>query len=691
MTKAARPRTAKADPSNIADDAGDGDTTDLGATDKSAAEADDVHALAIRRWQAGYERDRDNVDQAYEDLAFLEGDQWPREALTLRENEKRPIQTFNRMPQFVRQITGDMRLARPGIKVVPVDSNSDREIARVRAGLIRYIENRSDAQAAYYHGADQQVAAGIGHWRVIKEYASDSTFNQELRVVGIDDGIAVIWDDDAILPNREDARYCFVPVDMSHERYKERWPDAALSDFADNTTAITSGWCGADFVRVCEYWVKEPSTRQLALLSNGAIEDVTGDDPRAERYTAQGVRVETREATQVRRYVISYGGILEGPVDWPGRYIPIVRCPGEETRIGRKTKRRGIIRFAKDAQRAYNYGRSTQTEITALQPKSPFIGTERNFQQYEEFWSLANTKAFPYLPYTPDPSNGGAPPQRVQPPVSSQGVNEMVMLAAEDMKAVIGLYDASLGAAASETSGRAILARQREGDVGAFVYQDNWSRAIRHTATILNDLIPHVYDAERTIRILGDDGREELIRINQAAPGDGMADTEHVLNDVTIGAYDVVFLPGPSFSTRREEAREGMNTFMQAAPQAAPLIIDLIAMAQDWPNADKIGRRLESLLPPQIRAREAQERGEQVTPDPQQALAAQAEQVKAQIEQARIAAELERLRLENEGRQLDNQRRLIELRAAAVAAGARETGQGVAPRVRVDPANPRGQ
>ena len=116
------------------------------------------------------------------------------------------------------------------------------------------------------------------------------------------------------------------------------------------------------------------------------------------------------------------------------------------------------------------------------------------------------------------------------------GVNETVALAAEDMKAVIGIYDAGLGARSNETSGSAILARQREGDVGAFVYQDNWSRAIRHTATILNDLIPHVYDAERTIRILGEDGREELIRINQAAPGDGMEETERVLNDVTVGA-----------------------------------------------------------------------------------------------------------------------------------------------------------
>ena len=645
---------------------------------------DDVHALALKRWQAGYERDRDNIDAAYEDLEFLEGNQWPAEAIKIRESEDRPIQTFNRMPQFVRQITGDMRLARPGIKVVPVDSGADRSIARIRAGLIRYVENRSDAQAAYCHAADQQVAAGIGHWRVIKEYADDTTFNQELRVVAVEDGISVIWDGDAILPNKEDARWCFVPVDISRDSYKERWPDHPVTDFESKADATATGWCGADFVRVCEYWVKKPVTRVLALLPSGAIDDVTDDDPRAARYRAQGIRVEERESTKVCRYVISYGDILEGPVEWPGRHIPIVRCPGEETRIGRKVKRRGIIRFAKDAQRAYNYGRSTQTEVTALQPKAPFIGTEKNFEQYDQIWSIANRKAFPYLPFTPDPSNGGVPPQRSSPAVSLSGVNETVALAAEDMKAVIGIYDAGLGARSNETSGKAILARQREGDVGSFVYQDNWSRAIRHTAVILNDLIPHVYDAERTIRILGEDGREELIRINQAAPGDGMAETERVLNDVTLGAYDVVFQPGPSYSTRREEAREGMNTFMQAAPQAAALVLDLFAEAQDWPNAEKIGKRLEHLLPAELRAREAAERGEaepqaagavQAGAAPAAAAQAATQAIQMQAAQLRLQGELQKLALENEGRALDNERRKIELAGAAKGAGGRDPNQ----------------
>src|ERR1043165_8204388 len=193
MTKSAKRKPSGSGGAESDDDSESGTARRMGGApqrDKPQRDASEVHRVAIRRWHAGYDRERDNIRESYEDLKFLEGDKWPADAVTLRENEKRPVQTFNRMPQFVRQITGDMRLSKPGIKVVPVDSGSDKEIARIRAGLIRYIENRSDAQAAYYHGGDQQVAAGIGHWRVIKEYAGDTTFNQELRIVAIEDGIA---------------------------------------------------------------------------------------------------------------------------------------------------------------------------------------------------------------------------------------------------------------------------------------------------------------------------------------------------------------------------------------------------------------------------------------------------------------------------------------------------------------------
>ncbi len=234
---------------------------------KAAAEAKVVET-AMKRWRRADEADRENRLEAYADLEFLEipGAQWTSQAKTMRGD--RPCLEFNRLPTTIAQITGDIRQMRPAVKVVPVDSRGDVKTADVIAGIVRYVENRSDAPAAYFTGADQQVAAGIGHWRVETEYGSDSTFEQEIRITGIPDGIGVRWDPDAKLPTREDARFCFVPVDMTRDVFEEIYPDATAAEMGDPglTESGLSEWATNDTVRVCEYWTKTPVKKTLALM-----------------------------------------------------------------------------------------------------------------------------------------------------------------------------------------------------------------------------------------------------------------------------------------------------------------------------------------------------------------------------------------------------------------------------------------
>jgi hypothetical protein len=176
------------------------------------------------------------------------------------------------------------------------------------------------------------------------------------------------------------------------------------------------------------------------------------------------------------------------------------------------------------------------------------------------------------------------------------------------MKAIIGIYDASLGARSNETSGKAIMARQREGDVATFHFIDNLARAIRHTGRILIDLIPKVYNAERVIRVLGEDGSPRSVQVNSGQPQpvlgpDGKPQEDEqgqvmmALHDLTVGKYDLTVTTGPSFTTRREEAAMQMTEFVRAFPAAAPVIGDLLAQNLDWPGADEIAERLKSINP----------------------------------------------------------------------------------------------
>lgn len=632
------------------------------------AEKEDNAAIckqALERYQRWAERERENTDAAYEDLKFRAGEQWDKNVLEERTNEGRPVLTINRIPQFIRQVTGDMRQMRPSIKTVPVDSRGDKDTAETIAGMIRYIENRSDAAAIYMGGAESQVTCGIGHWMVTKEYADGLTFNQELRIVGIDDQVAVACDPDAKLPMREDAKWWIIPVDMSREAFKEAYPDVNVEDFDDANAPNATGWFDNDFIRVAAYWVKKPAKRILALLPDGGVADLTDKDE-AERVeigkTAK--KIEERDSFKVCRYLITACHVLE-ETEWPGMNIPIVPSYGEEIKIGKKVVRHGLTRFARDPQRMVNYYSSAEAESVALQPKVPWLATEKNVEKYKDMWATANRKAHSVLIYQPDPANGNAPPQRVQPAVSSQGISEGLDRAVADMKGVIGIYDAGLGNKSNETSGKAILARQREGDVGTYVYIDNWSRSIRRTGSILIDLIPHVYDTERMIRIMGDDGKVDLKWINKPVgmqtidPHTGqVSDEQTVQNDVTVGAYDVVLETGPSFTTKREEAKESMREFIQSAPETAPVIMDLVAKSMDWPLADEIAKRLEVVAPPpvqQLIAKQKKERGEEEQPSPpspaeqMQQAAAQLELQNKQLENEKLKAEISKIAGEAQG------------------------------------------
>jgi len=605
---------------------------------------DDFLKAAIDRADEAYRHESDNMSEAYEDLAFKAGDQWPIWAKQQREVQRRPILTINRVPQFVHQVTGDLRLMRPSIKVTPADGLAKPAIAELLSGMIRTIENRSEARVAYAIGADSQVSCGIGHWRVTTEYAQETTFNQEIRIVQIEDGLSVLWDPDSILPTREDALYCFVPVDMTREKFKRLYPDAPVEDFADYDSRFHSYWFDADRVRVAEYWEKRDARRLLAQMHDGSLMDLTAwEEGEIEALQASGrvAKLEERPGHKIFRSLLTLGHVLEAPAEWPGRMIPIVPVMGEEIRIGRKIVRHGLIRFMKDPQRLYNFARTTQAEYLALSPKAPFIGTDKNFEEHEDEWASANEQNWPYLRYTPDARNGNAAPQRQTPPMPSPGLSEAVSLAAEDMKGVTGIYDAGLGKSANEVSGVAIRARQYEGDVGTVQYADNFALAIRHTGRIVVDLIPHIYDTERLVQVQQADGSVDMVVINKAlasgelepegteqsvdpsatarsakadmsgldiVPGDAEDDAHirgggraAVLNDVTIGAYGVVLDMGPSFSTRRQEARDGMEQLINV-PGIGPLILDLYARAQDWPDASEVADRLAVMLPPPIQA-----------------------------------------------------------------------------------------
>jgi len=566
-------------------------------------------AEAVERFGQGETFDRENREAGEEDAKFAAGEQWDEDALASRSGL--PCLTINTLPQFIAQVVGDIRINRPSIKVRPAEE-SDKELAEVREGLIRAVERDCNAQGVYVSAGQSQVTCGIGNFRVSLKFASDMAFERDIEIGRIPNPFAVVWDPMSVEPTGRDARWCFVSDQIDRKEFEARYPDMQSSDLA--VTQTVAGWVTTDTVRISEYWrvVDKPMT--IALMQDGSVIP-------AEKVPEGEIPVDTRKSSRkyACMYLITGQNILEGPFEWPIDRVPIMRVQGWEFNVGEKRVRFGLVRWAKDPQRLKNYWRSVAAQTLAQAPKGKWLAHESSLvEEREDDFRNAAMSSDPLLIYG---GNGPAPVYTNPPPIPASLLQEAA-LNAQDMKDVTGLHDASLGMKSNETSGRAILARQKEGDVATYVYHDNLKAAIAEAGRVINDLIPTVYDTARTIRIVGEDDSTEVKRIN---------DPSHPQNlDINQGRYDVVVETGPSYSTRRQEAAESLMQFVQAIPQAAGVASDLIAKAMDWPMADTIAERLKKTIPPQIL--EGEEGQQPKQPDPAAAMQAQMQQMMAELE-----------------------------------------------------------
>lgn len=591
-----------------------------------------VHEEALGRFEKAEKAEQHNREMADEDMRFAAGEHWPETIRQQREKQNRPCLTNNRLPAFIAQVVGDARQNKPAIKVHPVDDGSDEEIAELYEGLIRHIETASSAPTAYLTAFEHACTGGFGHWRILTDYADENSFDQDIIIKRIQNPFSVYWDDNSKEYDRSDAEWCFVEEMLTKEAFAAKYPKDTPSDWEGEFIGSDfNGWVTTDNeVRVVEYWRKKRIKKTIYQLADGSITD----SPMA---TDMVYRERESFDTKIERYVLSGKDILSGPEEWPGKHIPIVTITGPEEWVSGRAQYRSIIRYAKDPARMYNYWQTAITEKIALAPKAPWIATVDQIAGLEHIWAASNVENRAYLPYNPDQS--APPPQRVNPAAVNAAEINQAQQSIDDIKATTGIHDASLGNQGNETSGRAILARQREGDTATFAWIDNLSRGIARTGRILIDLIPKIYDAQRTVRILGEDGASELAEIN-SPDVDAMGMIQGYLNDLSVGKYDITVSTGPSYGTRRMEAAESMMQFIQAFPAAAPIAGDLIAKAMDWPGADEIAERLKAMIPPEIL-------NEEKTPEEMQAMQEQMAQ-QQQMEQEQQAMAKQQFELEQQ-------------------------------------------
>jgi hypothetical protein len=650
---------------------------DVVAAGKVSDNPDDDRLATMRhRFTVAQAAYSDSREDELDDLRFMAGSpdnawQWPADVLATRGAVQgqtinaRPCLTINKLPQHVRLVTNEQRQNRPTARVIPADDNADPEVAEIFDGIVRHIEYMSDADVAYDTACDNQVTYGEGYIRILTEYCKEDSFEQDIRIARVRSSFSVYMDPMIQDPCGQDANWCFITEDIPKAEYERMYPDATpvtgmmSQGVGDQTLAM---WVSQETVRIAEYFYIDTRKAKLNLYpDNITAFEGTPEDRRLK--TAYGKPLRSRESDRRKVMWIKTNGyeVLEER-EWAGKYIPVIRVVGNEFEVDGQIYISGLVRNAKDAQRMYNYWVSQEAEMLALAPKAPFIGYGGQFEGYETNWKTANTNNWPYLEVNPDVTDGaGNPlplPERAQPPMAQTGLIQAKMGAGEDIKSTTGQYDSSIGATSNERTGRAILARERQGDTSTYHYVDNLARAVKYVARQLVDLIPKIYDTQRVARIIGVDGDVGMARINPAQPEAvrSIINEEGIeiakIYNPNVGTYDVQVSSGPSYMTRKQEAMDTMGQILQTNPALWSVAGDLFVKNMDWPGAETMAKRFEKMLDPKVLQDTDESPEAQAMRQQMEQMAQEMERTTAQIQALMQSYEMQKLAIDEQNSQI---------------------------------------
>lgn len=602
----------------------------------------DILETALERFKNAYDSDRSERDFAADDLRFGHNEdnaQWPKEIKAQRESDwpPRPCLSLNKIPEKIDLVEGEFRQLKPSYKIRGVDDKADSATAEIIAGLVRHIEYNSNARVAYNGSHNSTLYCGRGAWRIDIDDAEDDPFVRDIKINRIADVFSVVFDPASTAPDKSDARYCFVYTDVPEDDFKRDYPDADITQWP--TDKYWVDWRKDKRIRVAEYWYKditeveafklrradENSYKSVVVYSKEEIDplnDIVEQSKKVKR-------------TVLKRCLMTASDIIEQPTEWPTTRIPIVFEVGKTVNVDGQDKHRGMVRHTKTPIQMYNYWSSSVTEQIALSPKAPYLITPKMLDGFQNgWWDQANVRNFAYLPYNPDPLAPGGRPSREVPAQLSTAIASELARMEHDIMSAMGIYESSLGDSGQEKSGRAIMARQKQGNLGSYTFTDNFQTALTYSIRVIVELIPYVYDTERVVRILGDDMTERTIPINAgpqsqllnadlpkdmlAGPRPGI--TEY-WNDLTVGKYDVVVSIGPSYDTQRQERLAVLMDLIQNVPQFGQAALDIIVKSMDMPGGDELVKRARKMVPIGIRDPEPGEETPEQQPDPAMILA----------------------------------------------------------------------
>lgn len=547
---------------------------------------------AINRFKTSEDANSHNIASSMEDQHFLYVSSWDTKVKEFRESEEvnKPCLELPIILKYVKRLTNEVRLNSPGLSAHPIDDKADIKTAQKISGLLTKFLDNEDANIKLASAFENMVESGFGYCRVRSDYIADDSRHQDPVLDYIPNPHSVVCDVESEILSGLDSKYWFITTDMLRSEFESEYPEATITNFNSSSLGnAQQSWIGEETVRVAEYY-------ELNKKKDTLIEGIGEDGEEIKGFKSDldmsNIIVSYSRPTFKRFwtwYKITGTDILESE-ELKIEVSPVIRFVGRAKNINNKTHFYSLIRNSKDAQRMYQFWRSSEAEVLNQTIKTPFIGAVGQFKS-DPRWKMANIQGANYLEYDAMSIDGTPVPPPIKTPAPEPPVGYITAAQAskEDVRETMGLSDDQVGNQGNEISGVAINARVQQGEITTYDFIDNFNKSVEHVYKAFFDITRYVVDVERAERILGEDDLEELVVFN-AENEDGE------LYDLTVGKYDIKLNLNADYATKRKETADSMMQFLNAVPEAGQITGDLVADAQDWKDKDKFKERLRNWI-----------------------------------------------------------------------------------------------
>ena len=604
-----------------------------------AAEGDDDPTLSgdkriLYRARQRYRRCHDHYDEAYrrslDDTKFANADdrnkwQWPDKIYADRDKKRKPCLTLNITEPHNRLVINESMKNKASIRIRATGDKATAEAAEGMQALVDRTENISVATSAYRNVITHQVDGGFGFLFLETAFVNTKSFDQDIYIKAAPDPRAVYIDYDTKEPDGSDAQFGFIFDKMPRDRFNREHP-RFKNKVGQQTLGEDLLWLTDNHVLVCMYYEREGKNDELIAFKNSDGTEFCGHRSEMEKDSGKELvdqvieQIDNGEiegqyrdviTQHVNWYLIGGDCILKRgdkeKTRWIGDYVPIIPCWGIRSLIEGKFDCKGHTRAQISPQQLLNYNASGSAQFGALQSKTPYIGPSRAFEANEEMWENANIEDYAYLPYEDWAEEEGGPgrevaaPTRQEPPTTAPIFQQGMMDAERWSMMVTGQYQSQMGQEdiQAAASGKAINARQRQGDTATYHFTEHQYDMYRYLGKQLIGIYPKLYDTKRILHVEGEDTSKTVITIDPDATEalqklKNDTDTaEQIIFNPMIGEYEVVSDPGPNYATLRQQTADALAQLMTTNKELAGIVADIYFKNSDFPAAQEMAERVK--------------------------------------------------------------------------------------------------